>query len=82
MRSGSTLPQYLPNPKSKSSVKSTFTWSIFVLLSNDKKAKTISSKIFKKVDFKILQQKTAKGTLRPLLKILIFIHPNMKTLLL
>ena len=82
MSSGSTLPQYLPNPKSEIPVKFVFTWSIFVLLSNDKKAKTISLKIFIKVDFKNLQKETAKGTLRPLLKILIFIHPNMKTLLL
>ena len=80
MSSGSTLPQYLPNPKSKIPVKFAFTWSIFVLLSNDKKAKTISLKIFKKEDFKNLQQETAKGTLGPLLKVLIFIHPNMKTL--
>ena len=34
--SGSTLPQYLPNPKSKFPVK--FPYSIFVLLSSDKKA--------------------------------------------
>ena len=80
MSSGSTLPQYLPNPKSKIPVKFVFTWSIFVLLSNDKKAKMISLKIFKKVDFKNLQQETAKGTLRPLLKILILTHPNKKTL--
>ena len=40
----------------------------------------ISLKIFKKVDFKNLQQETAKGTLRPLLKILILTHPNKKTL--
>ena len=47
MGSGSTLPQYLPNPKSKFPVKFIFTKSIFVLPSTDKKAKTLSLKVFK-----------------------------------
>ena len=57
--SGSTLPQYLPNPKSKVPAKLIFTKSIFVLLSTDKKA------IFKITKFKNLYQETTKGTLRP-----------------
>ena len=57
---GSTLRQYLPNPISKFPVKFTFTYSIFVLLSTDKKAKTISLNVFK-----ITKSKTTKGTLRP-----------------
>ena len=38
---------------------------MFVLLSTDKKPKTISLKVFKITDFKSFQQETAKGTLRP-----------------
>ena len=63
--SASTLSQYLPNPKNKFPVKFIFTSSIFVLLLTDKKAKTISLKVFKITDFKNLQLETAKGTLRP-----------------
>ena len=61
-----TLPQYLPNPKSKFLVKIIFTQSIFILLSTDKKAKTISLKLFKIAEFKNLHQEITKGTLRPL----------------
>ena len=61
---GSILPQYLPNPKNEFPVKFTFTWTIFVLLSTDKKAKTISLKVFKITDFKNLQQETTNYTLR------------------
>ena len=57
--------QYLPNRKSTFSVKFIFTYGIFVLLSTHKKAKTISWKLFKTMDFKNLQQETTKGTLRP-----------------
>ena len=56
--SRSTLPQYLPNPKSKFPVKFIYTESIFDLLS-------ISLKVLKIPDFKNLQQETTKGTLRP-----------------
>ena len=63
--SGSTISQNLPNPKNKFPAKFIFTSSIFVLLLTDKKAKTISLKVFKITDFKNLQQETAKGTLRP-----------------
>ena len=59
----STLPNFLTNPKGKSAVKFIFIYSIFVFLSNDKKAKTISLKVFQKFDFKNLQD-TIKGTLR------------------
>ena len=38
---------------------------MFVLLSTDKKANTISLKVFKISDFKNLQQETKKGTPRP-----------------
>ena len=54
--SGSTLPQYLPTPKTKFPVKFIFTLKYIVLLSNDKNAKTISLKVFKKMNFKNLQQ--------------------------
>ena len=40
--SGNTLPQYLPIPNNEFSVKFIFTWSVFVLPSTDKKAKSIS----------------------------------------
>ena len=33
--------------------------------STDKKAKTVSLKVFKVMDFKNFQQETKKGTLRP-----------------
>ena len=36
---------------------------MFVLLSTDKKAKTVSLKVFKIMNFKNLQQETTKGTL-------------------
>ena len=36
-------------------------YSYFALLSIDKKAKTISLKVFKKMNLKILQQETTKG---------------------
>ena len=61
----STLPHFLTNPKGKSAVRFIFIYSIFVLLSTDKKAKTISLKVFKKIDFKNLRQDTIKGTLKP-----------------
>ena len=48
--SGSTLLQSLPNPKSKFPEKFIFTQSIFVLLSTDKNAKTISLKVFETTD--------------------------------
>ena len=51
--SGSTLPQYLPNPITKFPVKFIFTSSIFVLLPNGKEAKAISLKVFKIMVFKI-----------------------------
>ena len=38
---------------------------MFVLISTDKKVKTISLKVFKITNFKNLQQETTKGTLRP-----------------
>ena len=38
---------------------------MFVLISTDKKVKTISLKVFKIRNFKNLQQETTKGTLRP-----------------
>ena len=63
--SGYNLSQYLPNPKNKFPVKFIFTKSIFVLLSIDKEVETISFKICKTMDFKSVQQETAKGTLRP-----------------
>ena len=53
--SGSNLPQYLPNSKNKFPVKIIFTQSIFVLLSTDKKAKTISLKVFEITEFKNTQ---------------------------
>ena len=40
--SGNALPQYLPNFKNTIPVKSIFTLSISILLTSDKKAKTIS----------------------------------------
>ena len=55
--SGNILPQYMPHPRKKFSVKLIFT--------TDKKAKTISLKVFKRMDFKNWQQETTKGTLRP-----------------
>ena len=58
--SGSTLPQFLPNPNSKFPVKFIFTQSILVLLSNDKNTKAISLKVYKKMDFKNSQQETGK----------------------
>ena len=61
---GSTLPQYLSNPRTKFPLKFTFAWSISVLLPTGKKAKTISFKVFKITDLKNLQQETTKGTLR------------------
>ena len=42
-----------------------FTKSIFVLCLTDRKAKTISLKVFKITKFKNLHQETTKGTLRP-----------------
>ena len=63
--SGNTLRQYLPNPKNKFPVKFTFTQRTFVLLSSGKKATLILLKISKIMVFKIWQQETTKGTLRP-----------------
>ena len=40
--SGNALPQYLPNFKNTIPVKSIFTLSMSILLTSDKKAKTIS----------------------------------------
>ena len=62
--SGSTLPQYLPNPKSKLRIKFIFAESILALLATEKKAKTLSLKVFEIMDFKNLQQETTKSTLR------------------
>ena len=42
MGSGNALPQYLPNFKNTIPVKSIFTLSMSILLTSDKKAKTIS----------------------------------------
>ena len=63
--SGCTLPQYLPNSKSKFSSKFIFRSNIFVILSTDKNPETISVKVSMITDFKSLQQETTKGTLRP-----------------
>ena len=63
--SWSTLSQYLLNPKCTFPVKFIFTYSIFVLLSPDKKFKTISFKVFKITEFKNLYQETTKGTPKP-----------------
>ena len=62
--SGNTLPQYLPNLKNNFPLKFIFTQSIYVLLSTDKKAKAMSLKVLKIMDFKNLQQETTKGTMR------------------
>ena len=64
-KSGTTLPQYLPNLKDNFPVKFIFTSSIFVLIKKSKKAKTISLKVFKIMAFKNWQQETTKDTLRP-----------------
>ena len=64
-KSGTTLPQYLPNLKDNFPVKFRFTSSIFVLIWTGKKAKTISLKVFKIMAFKKWQQETTKDSLRP-----------------
>ena len=64
--SGSALPRYLQNPKSKFPVKFIFTQSMFALLSTIEKARTISLKIFKIKDFKRHTESTEaiKGTMK------------------
>ena len=61
--SGSALPQYLPNPKSKFP----YLWKVYLsyFLSTVKKAQAILLKVFKITDFKSLQQENTKGTPRP-----------------
>ena len=71
MSSGSTLTQYLQNPKSNFPAKYVYIKYICLAFNRQneekKKAKTISVKVFKIMEFKNIQQETTKSTLRPYL---------------